>query len=381
MMATNVFDVIVIGVGGMGSASACELARRGRRVLALEQFALGHDRGSSHGHTRIIRKAYYEHPDYVPLVCRAFERWYDLEQRQGLHLLTECPCLSIGRADSAMIAGVRASAEEHNLPVETLSPTDLRRCYPQFHFSEEYAGVLERSAGFLYVEDCVQAHTCEAVRLGATVQDQEPVKSWQANEREVIVETTAGRYHAARLVITAGPWAGQLLARRGASLRVMRQVVQWFGTQNDAVFRRDVFPLYIADTPLGHFYGFPMLNTNGAKVAQHYGAPELNHPSEIDRTLSSEDEERTRGFLRSYLPGVNGPRRRASVCIYTLTPDRHFILDLHPDYPNVALAAGFSGHGFKFASVVGEILADLAETSRTDLPIGMFRIERFPPQE
>jgi sarcosine oxidase len=227
------------------------------------------------------------------------------------------------------------------------------------------------------VEDCVQAHACEAVRLGATVQDNEPVVSWKADEREVSVETQAGRYTAARLVITAGPWAGEVLARRGAFLRVMRQVVQWFGTRDDRCFRRDVFPLYIADTPLGHFYGFPVLNTNGAKVAQHYGAPELHYPSEIDRSAKPEDEETARAFLREYLPAIDGPCRRASVCIYTLTPDRHFVIDLHPDHPNVALAAGFSGHGFKFASVVGEILADLADKGRTDLPIGMFRIDRF----
>jgi sarcosine oxidase len=377
MMSPRTYDVIVIGVGGMGSAAACELARRGRRVLALEQFALGHDRGSSHGHTRIIRKAYYEHPDYVPLVCRAFERWYDLEERQGIHLLTESPCLSIGRSDSPMIAGVLASAKQHHLPVEHLSVAELRRRFPAFRFDDDYGAVLERSAGFLYVEDCVQAHACEAVRLGAVVQDNEPVVSWKAGEREVSVETQAGRYTAARLVITAGPWAGEVLARRGAFLRVMRQVVQWFGTRDDRCFRRDVFPLYIADTPLGHFYGFPVLNTNGAKVAQHYGAPELHYPSEIDRSAKPEDEETARAFLREYLPAINGPCRRASVCIYTLTPDRHFVIDLHPDHPNVALAAGFSGHGFKFASVVGESLADLADNGRTELPIGMFRINRF----
>ncbi len=376
-MNQRIFDAIVIGVGGMGSAAACELARRGRRVLALEQFALGHDHGSSHGHTRIIRRAYYEHPDYVPLVCRAFERWYDLEQRQGVHLLTESPCLSIGRADSAMIAGVRASAVQHHLPVEYLSSAELRHRFPAFRFGEEYAGVLERSAGFLYVEDCVQAHACEAVRLGATILDNEPVVSWKATDREVIVETHAGQYTAARLVITAGSWAGQVLARRGTFLRVMRQIVQWFDTRDDSLFRRDVFPLYIADTPQGHFYGFPLLNANGVKVAQHYGASEVGSPSEIERKASPQDEETVRAFLREHLPAVDGPCRRASVCIYTLTPDRHFVIDLHSDHPNVALAAGFSGHGFKFASVVGEILADLADTGRTDLPIGMFRIGRF----
>jgi sarcosine oxidase len=377
MMSTQSFDAIVIGVGGMGSAAACELARRGRRVLALEQFALGHDRGSSHGHTRIIRKAYYEHPDYVPLVCRAFERWHDLEQRQGIHLLTECPCLSIGPAGSVMIAGVRASAAQHHLPVEALAAAELRHRFPAFRFGDEYEGVLERSAGFLYVDDCVQAHCCKAVRLGATIQDNEPVVSWTAGEREVSVQTTADSYTAARLVITAGPWAGQLLARHGAFLRVMRQVVGWFGTSDDRLFRRDVFPLYIADAPLGHFYGFPVLNANGAKVARHYGAPELTAPSEIDRAANPQDEETARSFLREHLPLIDGPCRRASVCIYTLTPDRHFVIDLHPDHANVCLAAGFSGHGFKFAPVVGEILADLADCGCTELPIGMFGLKRF----
>lgn len=376
---SHTFDAIVIGVGGMGSAASCELARRGRRVLALEQFALGHDLGSSHGQTRIIRKAYYEHPDYVPLVCRAFERWYELEQRQGIHLLSQCPCLSIGRSDSTMIAGVRASATQHHLPVESLIAAELHRRFPAFRFGEDYEGVLEHSAGFLYVDDCVQAFACEAVRLGATIRDNEPVVSWQAGEREVTVQTATDRYTAPRLVVTAGPWAGQLLARHGAFLRVMRQVVQWFGTRDDSLFRRDVFPLYIADTPQGHFYGFPALNAQGAKVAQHYGAPEVMYPSEIERSIKPEDEERTRAFLREHLPMIDGPRRRASVCIYTLTPDRHFVIDRHPDHANVALAAGFSGHGFKFAPVVGEVLADLADNGRTELPIGMFRIQRFAP--
>lgn len=376
-MSDGNYDVIVLGLGGMGSATACELARRGRRVLGLEQFALGHDRGSSHGHTRIIRMAYYEHPDYVPLVRRAYERWYDLEQRQGRHLLTVCPCLSVGPPSSRLLTGVLQSAQQHRLPVESLSPDDLRSRFPAFHSGDEYHGVLERSAGFLYVEDCVRAYVEEARRLGATLHDNEPALTWEASGSGVVVRTAANRYTAGRLVLTAGPWAGQLLARVGSPLTVMRQVAFWFGTRDDALFRRDHFPVYIVETPQGHFYGFPALNPDGAKVARHYGAPELRDPAEIQRDVTAEDEEPVRRFLREHLPGVDGPRRRASVCIYTLTPDRHFILDLHPEYPNVALAAGFSGHGFKFTSVGGEVLADLAEKGQTELPITMFRIERF----
>jgi sarcosine oxidase len=376
-MSDGTFDVIVVGVGGMGSAAACELARRGRRVLALEQFPLVHDQGSSHGHTRIIRQAYYEHPDYVPLVRRAFERWYDLEQRQGVHLLTGCGCLSVGRADSELILGVQRSAREHGLPIESLSAADLRGRFPEFRSGEAYTAVLEGSAGFLYVEECVRAHIREGQRHGAEIRERESVKGWKATAGGVEVTTDRGRYSAAKLVLTAGPWAGELLAGCGASLTVMRQVPMWFGTRDDAAFRRDVFPLYIVDTPEGYFYGFPVLDGHGAKVARHYGAPELTSPAGIVRESSPDDEQPLRDFLRTHLPGVNGPCRRAAVCLYTLTPDRHFVMDLHPDHPNVALAAGFSGHGFKFASVVGEVLADLVEQGRTSLPISMFRVSRF----
>jgi sarcosine oxidase len=376
-MSDGSFDVIVVGLGGMGSAAACELAQRGRRVLALEQFSVGHEQGSSHGHTRIIRQAYYEHPDYVPLVLRAFERWYDLEQRQGVHLLTGCGCLSVGRPDCEMILGVRRSAREHGLPLETLEPAQLRHRFPQFRFGEEYAGVLESTAGFLFVEECVRAHVREAIRCGAVIHESESVREWRASRGGVEVTTDRGHYSAGKLVLTAGPWTGQLLAGRGAPLTVMRQVPMWFGTRDDSAFRRDRFPLYIVDTPAGYFYGFPVLDGRGAKVARHYGAPQLQSPAEIGRDVTPADEEPLRDFLRAHLPDVNGPCQRSAVCVYTLTPDRHFVIDLHPDYPDVALAAGFSGHGFKFASVVGEVLADLAESGRTALPISMFRVGRF----
>jgi sarcosine oxidase len=372
------YDAIVVGLGGMGSAALFELARRGRRVLGLEQFALGHDRGSSHGQTRIIRTAYYEHPAYVPLVRRAFERWYDLEQRQGRHLLTECGLLGVGLPDSEVVRGVRASAAEHRLPVETLTAADLRGRFPQFRFGDEYVGLLEQSAGFLYVEQCVLAHLREAQKLGAVVRAEEPVTSWQADAGGVAVQTRAGRYTAAKLILTAGPWAGRLLEAWGNRLTVMRQVMLWCGTRDDRLFRRSVFPLFVAEVPEGIFYGFPLLDAaDGMKTAEHYGAPELRGPEEVDRTVRPGDEESVRRFHREHLPAVDGPVRRAAVCIYTLTPDRHFLIDLHPEHPNVALAAGFSGHGFKFSSVVGEVLADLAESGRTDLPIEMFRLGRF----
>ena len=371
------YDVIVLGLGGMGTAAAFELARRGRRVLGLEQFQPGHDRGSSHGHTRVIRKAYYEHPDYVPLLHRTFTRWYDLEQRCGQHLLTECGCLSIGPPDGELVAGVRRAAIEHHLPVEDLSAAELRRRFPALRFGDDEVAVLEPQAGFLYVEDCVRAYANEARRLGADLHGDEPAVSWKAAAGGVQVQTRQHTYSADRLVITAGAWAGAVLGGLGLPLKVLRKVLFWFGTAGDQLLRRDVFPIYMAETPGGFYYGFPVLDPAGHKVARHDGGEPVADAAAVNRTVHAAEEADCRAFLRAHLPVVDGPRRQDKVCLYTMTPDQHFILDLHPAHPQVAIAAGFSGHGFKFAAVVGEILADLVEHGRTDLPIGRFRLARF----
>ena len=376
-MPQPAFDVIVIGAGGMGSAATFELARRGLSVLALEQFPLVHALGSSHGHTRIIRRAYYEHPNYVPLVRRAFERWYDLEQRTGRHLLTECGCLAVGPTGGEVVGGVLSSAREHGLAVEQLDAPGLRARFPQFRFDDGYDAVLERDAGFLYVEECVRAHLDAAKALGAVVQAEEPVTGWAAVGAGVTVTTTRGTYHAARLVLTAGPWSGELLAARGAALRVMRQTMLWFGPADPARFRRDTFPIFLADVPDGPFYGLPAVDGRGVKIARHYGVPDQSSPAELDREPRPADEQAVRPFLAKHIPEADGALRDARTCIYTLTPDRHFLISRHPDIEQVAVAAGFSGHGFKFAPVVGEILADLAESGATKWDTGMFRFDRF----
>jgi sarcosine oxidase len=375
------YDVIVLGLGGMGTATACELARRGRRVLGIEQFELVHARGSSHGETRIIRKAYYEHPDYVPLLRRAYERWYELEQQCGESLFLECGVLSMGPRDSEVVTGVLAASVQHALPVEELSSAELIRRFPQFQVPGDWRAVLERNAGLLLVERCVAAHAELARQCGADLHEQEEVISWRADDRHVEVVTKRGRYAAARLVITAGAWAARFLADIGVPFSVMRQTPMWFAASQPERFRRDCFPCYCADTPAGFFYGFPMLDRLGVKVALHYGAGELSDPSAVDWAVHSEDEAPLRRFLQAHLPGIDGERTHGVVCMYTLTPDRHFVIDLHPRHANVAIAAGFSGHGFKFASVLGEILADLCDHGGTGLPIEMFRTKRFKSPE
>ncbi len=370
------FDVIVLGVGGMGSAACFELARRGRRVLGLEQFPLVHSRGSSHGHTRIIRTAYAEGPAYVPLAQRAFEKWYELEQLTGRHLLTECPCLNVGPPESEHVEGVRASVRTHQLAAEELSGDEINRRFPAFNFPAEYIGVIEHAAGFLYVEECVREHIDSAVSCGAEIHAEEAVRGWKAVGDGVEVTTDKGTYRAAKLVVTAGAWATKLLADIGVPLRVMRQVLLWFGTGNrPELFRRDRFPIFIADVPGMPFYGLPAIDAFGAKVARHYGAPELPDPTGVNWETTGDDVHAMRANFTGFLRGL-GEFTKGQVCMYTVTPDHHFVIDLHPAFPQVSIACGFSGHGFKFASTVGEILADLVEHGTTKHDIGLFSARR-----
>jgi sarcosine oxidase len=371
------YDVIVLGVGGMGSAAAFELARRGHRVLGLEQFTLAHDRGSSHGQTRVIRQAYSDHSAYVTLLRRAYERWFDLEQRSGCPLFTVCGCLTLGQADGDRVSGVLQAAWEHDLPVERIAAAELRRRFPPFRLDDDFVGVLEPQAGFLRVEDCVATYAGEARRLGADLRTHETVLSWEATGSGVIVRTASGNFAAERLIVSAGAWAGRLLAQLGLPLTVRRMVLSWHATADDALFHQDCFPVYRAQVPEGIFYGFPVIDEHGHKVARSDSGTDIGGPDELNRTPTPADEAECLPFLDRYLPAVIGPARGSRVCMYTMTPDRNFILDQHPYHASVIIAAGFSGHGFKFASVVGEILADLAEKGRTDLPIEPFRIGRL----
>lgn len=371
------FDVIVLGLGGMGSAACFELARRGRRVLGLEQFHLAHDCGSSHGHTRIIRTAYGEGPAYVPLVQRAFEKWYALEQLSGKHLLTECACLNVGFPGSEHVEGVRASVRQHHLAAEELTASEITRRFPAFRFPDDYAGVVEQAAGFLYVEECVRTHCDMALSFGAIIHGEEPVRAWKIADDSVEVTTDKETYRAAKLVIAAGAWATKLLAGIGVPLRVMRQVLTWFepGSHAEKCLRNH-FPVFIAEVPGGPFYGLPAIDRFGLKVARHYHAPELPNPDGVNWTPTAEDAAPVRAFIDAYIPGL-GPHTKSQVCMYTVTPDHHFVMDLHPAFPQVSVACGFSGHGFKFATTVGEILADLAEHGRTKHEIAMFSAKRF----
>ena len=364
------FDAIVIGCGGMGSAALFELARRGRRVLGLEQFHAVHDRGSSHGHTRVIRTAYYEHPDYVPILCRSWDRWYELEQLTGRHLLTETGCLSIGPAGGELVTGVRESARLHGLALEARDPAPFR-------VPDGYESVFEAKAGYLMVEECVRAQLERAVAFGATLRTEEPVREWRADGAGFVVRTDTEAYCCAKLIVTAGAWATRLLTDLGVPFSVMRQTMLWFEPKEPDRFRRDRFPVFLYEHPIGAFYGMPMIDDRGVKVARHYGAPELLSPGAVDWTTTVADEMPVREFLNESIAAEIGRCTTRQVCQYTLTPDRHFVIDCHPANSNIVVAAGFSGHGFKFAPVVGELLADLAETGSTRWSVGFLSATRF----
>jgi sarcosine oxidase len=359
----------VLGLGVMGAATLAELARRGQRVVGVEQFPLVHARGSSHGQSRIIRTAYYEHPAYVPLVRDAFQQWRRLERDAGQSLLLPSPCLSLGAADGELLSGVRRAANEHGLPIESLTAAEVMRRYPAFRLPDEISGILEHDAGVLRVEACVRAMLDDAVRHGATVHAAMPVLHWRATADGVELTTDGASIRADNLIITAGAWATKFLKDMGLSLTVMRQTMHWFAGPADV-------PIFMLDWPGGAFYGLPGIDGRGPKIARHYGAPELPSPDDVSWETTADDSLAVRGFLDRYLPAM-GPETASHVCQYTLTPDRHFAIDRHPHHANVWYAAGFSGHGFKFAPTIGTILADLATVGTTGFDIGLFSQCRF----
>ncbi|MGH2500382.1 MAG: N-methyl-L-tryptophan oxidase [Candidatus Limnocylindria bacterium] len=374
---TSSYDAIVAGLGAMGSAAAYQLARRGKRVLGLDAFARGHALGSSVGRTRVIRLAYFEHADYVPLLRRAWALWRELERDAGARLLVETGGLYLGPPGSATVEGSAASARQHHLAHERLDAGAIRRRFPFLTPPDDTAGLFEEQAGFLVPEACVDAHLRLAERHGAALRFEEPVRAWRIEGGEVAVRTERGEHRAGRLVLAAGAWLGGLLGEVGVTLAVERVPLFWFEPASAEAFALGRCPVYIAETGSdGSFYGFPYLADQGLKVARH-GSGEAAEPDRLDRAPRAADEARVRRFLERYLPGANGPLRATTVCMYTKTPDEHFVIDRHPASADVVFASACSGHGFKFASVVGEILADLALEGRTSLPIAFLSLRRF----
>ena len=372
----NRYDVIVLGTGGVGSATVLELARRGLRVLGLDRFPAGHDRGSSHGETRIIRKAYFEHPDYVPLLQRAYVLWRKLEAAYGKQLLFEAGLIEIGPPNGTVIPGVLECAAEHDLNVSLLDATDVAERYPGFIISPGAQVVYERDGGYLLVEQCVLAHLATAKAAGAELRTDQAVVSWTQENGGITVQTETDSWRADKLVITAGAWAKSLLADLNIPLRIVRKHVHWYHCDRPVYHQDQGCPVFFYEVDDSYFYGFPQIDARGVKVSEHSGGTVIEDPLTDDKSIEPADQERVEQFLLRHLPGVSSQPTDHGVCYYTLSPDEHFIVDQHPLYDRVSFAAGLSGHGFKFTGVLGEVLADLTCDGTTSLPIGFMRCDR-----
>lgn len=374
----NRFDVIVIGVGSIGAAACCHLARRGVRVLGLEQFDIPHTLGAHHGQSRMIRQAYYEHADYVPLLQRAYTLWDELEHDSGETVLHITGGLYMGPPDCGILTGSQHACEQHRLSHELLDRQQLAERYPQFNVPDNHVAFYEACAGVLLTERVMTAHVNLAKRHGAELHEQEPVTDWHEDGHGVAVTTRKNTYHADHVVFAGGAWTDRLVRDLGVPLQVTRQTFGWFEPINEAALKLGTLPSWFIDVGggWGH-YGFPLLpDQPGFKFSLHQPGPRVDVDS-VQRTTTSQDQAELEEEIHKKIPDAAGPCRSVHTCLYTNSPDSHFIIDTHPRCRRATLACGFSGHGFKFVSVMGEVLADLATTGRTENPVGFLGLDRF----
>ena len=375
-MAT--YDVIIAGLGGIGSATAYYLARQGRRVLGLDMHQPGHTLGSSHGHHRIIREAYFEDPNYVPFVQRAYDLWAELEADSGESgLLTITGGLMFGARDSVIVSGALASGRLHGLPYEEFSARETARQFPGFRLADDMVAVYEPRSGFVAPKAAIRAQARRAAELGAVLTYGVEVTGWSADGAGVSVSTAGGETHRGdALVITTGPWASELLADMGLPLEVWRIVNSYFEPLEPSHYRVGSCPIYLFDAPEGTFYGFPHLDGVGLKIGRH-DTGEVTTPRAINRAVAASEEAELHAALAKYLPGAAGRTLTSITCMYTMTPDEHFVIDRRPDHPNVVIGCGFSGHGYKFAPAIGEALGELASGRNPSQPIAFLGLERL----
>lgn len=372
------YDVIVAGVGGMGSATAAELAGRGARVLGLDRSSIPNEHGSSHGVNRIIRLAYMEDPRYVPLLRLAYARWRALEDRLGESILVITGGLDAGLPDSETVSGALASCRVHGLEHELLEADALMARFPGFRLPSDFVGVHQPQGGFVMSERAIAGYARLALADGAELHGHEAVTGWQPDGDGVRVTTTRAVYRSRRLVISAGAWAGSLLPDLAPVLVPERQVLLWSATRRPERFAVGAFPVFILDVPEGRYYGFPEAGIPGFKIGRFHHREQIVDPDAWDRAaIDPQDEAVLRAATGRYFPDADGPTLSLRTCMFTNTPDEHFIIDHHPDVPQVVVVSPCSGHGFKFASAIGVVAADLALEGASREDIAMFRIDRF----
>jgi monomeric sarcosine oxidase len=374
------YDVIVVGLGGLGSVVAHDLAASGASVLGLDRHGPGHALGSSHGQTRAIRKAYFEHPDYVPLLQRSYQRWRELEQVSAEDLLDVCGVLQVGSESGVVIPGVARAAAQHQLSIEKLSNDDLRKRYPQLHFNDEQVGLLEADGGMLRVELAVRTWAKQAQLQGATLRFDSSVLGYSHEGTHWRVITDQGDFFSERLVLCPGAWAvGLLPGSLTRHFQLRRKSLFWFDAPA-SFSRKTGFPVWLFERDDGIFYGFPKIAGSGLKAAEHSGGQSLHRASQLDRTLQAPDEARLRHFFADQIPLLKGASRlQHAVCMYTLSPDEHFLVGSLTGHQHLSVGAGLSGHGFKMVPALGEALAQSVLGERPSLNIDLFDPQRFEP--
>jgi sarcosine oxidase len=370
-------QIVVIGLGATGSAVLYQLARRGVRTVGIEQFDIGHDRGSSHGPTRIFRLAHYENPAYVPLLRRARELWRELETICGEKLLATTGIAELGPPGGELVRGTLAAAARHDLPHEVLDAEALMRRYPAFTIPESTMAVIQPDGGTIEAAAALDAHTRAAADAGAVLRTGEKVLAIKPHRNGVRLTTDRGRIEADGAVVATGPWLAKILPDLHLPLRVTRQMVGWFEPNDARQFAADRFPVFLLESRHGIHYGLPYYGRMGLKIAKHHHFNEVVNPDDYAMAVAAADEAAIRAPLAEYLPGANGRLLSAQTCLYTMTPDETFIIDRLPGSPHIVIASPCSGHGFKFSPVVGEIAADLVTTGTTRHDIAPFRLGRF----
>ncbi len=376
---SNHFDAIVVGVGSMGSAACHHLARRGARVLGLEQFDLPHALGSGHGQSRMIRLAYFEHPDYVPLLRRSYALWEELSAELGRDVIHVTGGLLIGPPGAEVLEGSLRSVREHGLPHELMGAGEAMRRFPQFRLPDDYRVLHDHRAGLVLPERAIAGHAELAMRRGAEIHGREPVTSWETNGEGVVVRTAKADYAAAKVIFCGGAWTDRLVRDLGVPLTVTRQPQVWVWPKQPDPFELGRMPVWIMEHRDGsNHYGFPMLpDGHGLKVATHVRPAPVADVESLDRTPRPADEAAVRPVLRDHIPAADGPLLSVRICMYTNSPDHHFIVDRHPRHAHVILACGFSGHGFKCATAIGESLAQMAIDGHATLPLAFLGLDRL----
>jgi sarcosine oxidase len=371
------FDVVVIGLGVMGSAALHRLAVRGVRALGIEQYEPGHDRGSSHGATRIIRLGYFEHPSYVSLLREVYPLWRELEAKIGRRLLHVTGIVEIGKPESELVKGTLAAARQHALPHEVLDAAALMRRYPAFRVPSDFLGVVQPDGGFLEAEPALLGLVELARAGGAVIRTNEAVRAIEPHPGGVRIVTSNDVVETSAVIVTAGARLKSLVPDLPVPLRVTRQVLAWFEPHDAAMLSADRFPVFMIESPHGFHYGFPMDPRRGVKLGKHHHLDEAVDPDNYDRSVSPRDERAIRVALENYIPSADGKLVAATTCLYTMAPDGDFIIDTLPGWPQVVIGSPCSGHGFKFAPLIGEILAELATSGQTRRDISRFRLARF----